>query len=49
MADDQTPKPAVKETYDDRPFHSENLPPEIRAPLAPFKGAEPPAPDASSR
>lgn len=45
MADDQTPKSAaVKETYDDRPFHSENLPQEIRAPLAPFEGAEPPAP-----
>jgi pimeloyl-ACP methyl ester carboxylesterase len=32
------------ETYDDRPFHSDDLPPEVRAPLAPFKGEEPPAP-----
>src|SRR5205085_3671875 len=45
MADAQTDKPAAeKETYDDQPFHAENLPPEIRAPLAPFKGAEPPSP-----
>jgi pimeloyl-ACP methyl ester carboxylesterase len=45
MADDVTEKPAgSKETYDDRPFHMDNLPPEIRAPLAPFKGREPPAP-----
>ncbi len=33
-----------KETYDDRPFHSDNLPPEVRAPLEAFKGEEPPAP-----
>lgn len=47
MADDVTkaPEPAAKtETYDDRPFHSDDLPPEVRAPLAPFKGEEPPAP-----
>ena len=45
MADDVTKSPAVsKETYDDRPFHSDDLPPEVRAPLAPFKGEEPPAP-----
>jgi pimeloyl-ACP methyl ester carboxylesterase len=45
MADDLTKKPvASKETYDDQPFHADNLPPEIRAPLAPFKGAEPPSP-----
>jgi pimeloyl-ACP methyl ester carboxylesterase len=35
---------APKETYDDRPFHSDDLPPEVRAPLAPFKGRTPPAP-----
>ena len=50
MADDLTNKPAAgastpKEAYDDRPFHMDNQPPEIRAPLAPFKGAEPPAPE----
>jgi pimeloyl-ACP methyl ester carboxylesterase len=46
MADDltKTPGAATKETYDDRPFHSDDLPPEVRAPLAPFKGEEPPAP-----
>lgn len=45
MADDVTKSPgAAKETYDDRPFHSEDLPPEVKAPLAPFGGAEPPAP-----
>jgi len=40
------PGGAAKETYDDRPFHSDpaDLPPEVRAPLAAFKGAEPPAP-----
>lgn len=39
-------KPAARETYDDRPIHAEpgELPPEVQAPLAPFKGAEPPAP-----
>lgn len=52
MADDVTkapdsaakPSPGKGETYDDRPFHSDDLPPEVRAPLAPFKGEEPPAP-----
>jgi pimeloyl-ACP methyl ester carboxylesterase len=46
MADDltKTPTAATKETYDDRPFHSDDLPPEVRAPLAPFNGEEPPAP-----
>ena len=40
MADDVTKTPgAAKETYDDRPFHSEDLPPEVKAPLAPFAGA----------
>jgi pimeloyl-ACP methyl ester carboxylesterase len=45
MADEagQQPK-AEKETYDDRPFHSDGLPPEVRAPLESFRGAEPPAP-----
>src|SRR5947199_10800686 len=41
MSDDV--KPA--ETYDDRPVHAEApLPPEVQAPLAEFKGAEPPSP-----
>jgi pimeloyl-ACP methyl ester carboxylesterase len=45
MADDVTKTPpASKETYDDRPFHSDDLPPEVRAPLAPYKGEAPPAP-----
>jgi pimeloyl-ACP methyl ester carboxylesterase len=46
MADDLRGKTEPsKEAYDDRPFHTEDLPPEVRAPLAPFKGAEPPAPE----
>lgn len=45
MANDLTDTPkAAKETYDDQPFHSDNLPPEVRAPLEPFEGAEPPSP-----
>lgn len=45
MADDvNKTEAASKEAYDDRPFHSDDLPPEVRAPLAPFKGEEPPAP-----
>lgn len=45
MADDVTkPGAAPKETYDDRPFHSEHLPPEVRAPLAPYKGEAPASP-----
>lgn len=47
MADEAAIEPkAARETYDDRPIHSEpgELPPEVQAPLAPFKGAEPPAP-----
>ena len=49
MADDRVSveaKAAQRETYDDRPIHAEpgELPPEVQAPLAPFKGAEPPAP-----
>ena len=46
MADNVNTKPAAaKETYDDRPFHSDNLPPEVRAPLALFKGEVPPTPE----
>ena len=44
--------PAIKEGapvgyYDDRPIHTEPgaLPPEVQAPLAPFRGAEPDAPE----
>lgn len=45
MADDVTKTPAAsKEAYDDQPFHSEDLPPEVRAPLAPYGGEPPPAP-----
>ncbi|MEW5683748.1 MAG: alpha/beta hydrolase [Pseudomonadota bacterium] len=45
MADDVTKTPAgSKETYDDRPFHADGLPPEVRAPLAPYKGEAPPSP-----
>jgi pimeloyl-ACP methyl ester carboxylesterase len=48
MANDLTEKPSGEpsksETYDDRPFHSDDLPPEVRAPLAGFAGEEPPAP-----
>lgn len=43
MPNDAPTKPA-KETYDDRPFHSDDLPAEVRAPLAAFEGAEPPSP-----
>jgi pimeloyl-ACP methyl ester carboxylesterase len=37
---------AERETYDDRPIHAEpgELPPEVQAPLAEFKGAEPASP-----
>jgi pimeloyl-ACP methyl ester carboxylesterase len=45
MANDATQNPVSKETYDDRPFHADDLPPEVRAPLAPYKGQEPPAPE----
>ena len=45
MANDLTPPPPkAKETYDDQPFHSTDLPPEVRAPLEPFAGEPPPAP-----
>jgi pimeloyl-ACP methyl ester carboxylesterase len=47
MADEaQVEQARTRETYDDRPFHSDpnELPPEVRAPLAAYKGAEPPAP-----
>src|SRR5690349_17995108 len=44
MADEAAAGKPEKETYDDRPFHSDDLPPEVKAPLAAFKGAEPPSP-----
>lgn len=44
MAHDRSPPAPAKETYDDRPFHTEDLPPEVRAPLAPYGGEKPPAP-----
>ena len=44
MADEAATKPAETETYDDRPFHSDDLPPEVKAPLAAYGGAEPPSP-----
>ena len=47
MANDVNDKAAgrpAKETYDDQPFHTDGLPPEVRAPLAPFQGEPPPAP-----
>ncbi|MBW8812214.1 MAG: alpha/beta hydrolase [Caulobacterales bacterium] len=44
MANDLSKTGSSKETYDDRPFHSEDLPPEVRAPLARYAGAQPPAP-----
>jgi len=45
MAKDATDKTgSSKEAYDDRPFHFDNLPPDVRAPLAPYAGAEPPTP-----
>lgn len=46
MAEDASAGEAAPETYDDRPIHAEpgQLPPEVQAPLAPFKGEEPPTP-----
>jgi len=45
MAEDVKPADSRKETYDDRPIHTEEpLPPEVQAPLAEFAGAEPPSP-----
>ena len=47
MSDDAqrpSPTPPTPETYDDRPQAAAGLPPEIVSPLAPFAGAEPPAP-----
>ena len=44
MANDLSKPAAAKEAYDDQPFHVDDLPPEVRAPLAPYKGEEPPAP-----
>lgn len=46
MARDLTEETGTsKETYDDRPIHSVDLPPDVRAPLAPFAGEHPPAPE----
>ena len=44
---DEAPVQTKRETYDDRPIHAEpgELPPEVQAPLAEYKGAEPPAPE----
>jgi pimeloyl-ACP methyl ester carboxylesterase len=45
MAEDVKPADAATETYDDRPIHTEGqLPPEVQAPLAPYKGEPPPSP-----
>jgi pimeloyl-ACP methyl ester carboxylesterase len=45
MAEDVKPADAAPETYDDRPIHTEGqLPPEVQAPLAPYKGEPPPSP-----
>src|SRR6185369_10882489 len=45
MAEDAKPADIPKETYDDRPIHTDDqLPPEVQAPLAEYAGAEPPAP-----
>lgn len=45
MANDATDKTgSSKEAYDDRPFDAGAMPPNVRAPLAPYAGAEPPAP-----
>jgi pimeloyl-ACP methyl ester carboxylesterase len=45
MAEDAGVKTPEDKTYDDRPIHSESqLPPEVQAPLAPFEGREPDAP-----
>ncbi|RAK59050.1 alpha/beta hydrolase [Phenylobacterium hankyongense] len=46
MADEAAPRGDTRETYDDRPVHTEpgQLPPEVQAPLAAYRGAEPPSP-----
>ena len=46
MAEDQKAGKGPEVSYDDRPFPSTpgELPPEVQAPLAEFKGAEPPSP-----
>ena len=45
MAEDVKPAETPERPYDDRPVHTEpTLPPEVQAPLAEFKGEEPPSP-----
>jgi pimeloyl-ACP methyl ester carboxylesterase len=45
MAEDVKPAETPGGAYDDRPIHVETpLPPEVQAPLAEYKGAEPPSP-----
>ena len=45
MAEDAKASKGPEVSYDDRPFPSTGeLPPEVQAPLAEFKGAEPPSP-----
>ena len=46
MAEDAGAGRGATESYDDRPIHAEpgQLPPEVQAPLAPFEGREPEAP-----
>lgn len=45
MAEDVKPAETPSGAYDDRPIHAETpLPPEVQAPLAEYKGAEPPSP-----
>jgi pimeloyl-ACP methyl ester carboxylesterase len=47
MAIDAAIKEGAPVGYDDRPIHSEpgSLPPQVQAPLAPFRGREPDAPE----
>src|ERR1700712_2023603 len=45
MAEDVKPAETPERASDDRPVHTEApLPPEVQAPLAEFKGEEPPSP-----
>jgi pimeloyl-ACP methyl ester carboxylesterase len=45
MAQDVKPAGTPERPYDDRPVHADApLPPEVQAPLAEYKGAEPPSP-----
>lgn len=45
MAEEGAPVSPPRASFDDSPFSTEGLPPEIRAPLAPYAGAVPPAPE----